>query len=108
MVVLPGVLGASGKRSSADVCLQDLNGREHRHPGERLAASYVNFYIANGAIIMPAFGVPDADARAQALLQETFPDREVVAVQTREIVLGGGNIHCITQQHPLLPQAVAT
>jgi len=80
-------------------------GREHRHVGERLAASYVNFYIANGGIIMPAFGVPEADERAKAVLQETFPDREVVAVQTREVVLGGGNIHCITQQHPLLPGA---
>lgn len=87
--------------------IQNPSGREHRHSGERLAASYVNFYIANGAIIMPAFGVPEADSRAQAVLQQTFPDREVVAVQTREIVLGGGNIHCITQQQPLLPPVAA-
>eukprot|EP00878_Enallax_costatus_P012150 GHUV01012687.1.p1 GENE.GHUV01012687.1~~GHUV01012687.1.p1 ORF type:complete len:257 (+),score=61.56 GHUV01012687.1:920-1690(+) len=81
----------------------DPNGREHREKGGRLAASYVNFFIANGAVIMPAFGIPEADSRAQKVLQETFPDREVVAIQTREIVLGGGNIHCITQQQPLLP-----
>lgn len=51
---------------------------------------------------MPAFGVPEADDRAKSVLQQVFPDREVVAVQTREIVLGGGNIHCITQQYPQL------
>lgn len=83
--------------------LQDADGRENRHPGERLAASYANFYIANGAIIMPAFGIPEADSQAQKVLQETFPDREVIAIQTREILLGGGNVHCITQQQPLLP-----
>jgi agmatine deiminase len=81
--------------------LQSLDGRDHRHVGERLAASYANFYIANGAIIMPAFGLPEADGTAQAVLQQAFPDRQVVAVQTREIVLGGGNIHCITQQQPV-------
>lgn len=83
-------------------CLQDEEGRKHRAAGERLAASYVNFYIANGGIVMPAFGEPGADAAAQQVLQEAFPDRTVVAVQTREIVLGGGNIHCITQQQPTL------
>jgi agmatine deiminase len=71
----------------------------HRHAGERLAASYVNFYIANGAIIMPAFGVPE-DQLAAAALAAAFPGREVVAVHSREVLLGGGNIHCITQQHP--------
>lgn len=86
---------------------QDETGRTHRQPGERLAASYVNFYIANGGIVMPAFGVPQADAAAQAVLQRAFPERQVVAVQTREIVLGGGNIHCITQQQPEAPTAAA-
>jgi agmatine deiminase len=56
---------------------------------------------------MPAFGVPQADAAAQAVLQRAFPERQVVAVQTREIVLGGGNIHCITQQQPEAPTAAA-
>jgi agmatine deiminase len=70
-----------------------------RRAGERLAASYVNFYIANGAIIAPAFGVP-TDAAAREVLTRLFPDREVVMVPGREILLGGGNIHCITQQQP--------
>lgn len=71
----------------------------NRKAGERLAASYVNFYIANGAVIAPAFGV-ETDEPARAVLQNLFPDREIVMVPGREILLGGGNIHCITQQQP--------
>jgi agmatine/peptidylarginine deiminase len=80
-------------------------GRTYRPAGERLAASYANFYIANGGIIMPGFQQPEDDERAAAILREVFPDRQVVMVQSsREIVLGGGNIHCITQQQPAAPQ----
>ena len=76
-----------------------------RTPGERLAASYVNFYIANKSIVMPGFG-DHADQEAKAVLQRLFPDREVVQIYTRDILIGGGNIHCITQQIPAcLPQA---
>lgn len=70
-----------------------------REPGTRLAASYANFYIADGAVVVPAFGVP-TDDEAVAVLAGLFPGREVVAVPSREILLGGGNIHCITQQQP--------
>jgi agmatine deiminase len=71
----------------------------NRSAGERLAASYVNFYIANGAIIAPSFGVA-TDEPARAILAKLFADREIVMVPAREILLGGGNIHCITQQQP--------
>ncbi len=71
----------------------------NRAAGERLAASYVNFYAANGAIVAPCFGVP-TDEPARAVLQRLFPDRQIVMVPAREILLGGGNIHCITQQQP--------
>lgn len=75
-----------------------------REPGTRLAASYVNFYIANGGIIAPSFGDNKWDKEAHAVLQKAFPDHEVVMVEgAREIVLGGGNIHCITQQQPVRP-----
>ena len=70
-----------------------------RTPGERLAASYVNFYIANGSIVVPGFGDP-ADEEAKAVLGELFPDREIIQIYTRDILIGGGNIHCITQQIP--------
>jgi len=71
----------------------------HRNPGQRLAASYANFYIANGGVVVPTFDDP-ADARALDILARAFPDRRVVGVSSREILLGGGNIHCITQQIP--------
>jgi agmatine deiminase len=70
-----------------------------RLAGMRLAASYVNFYIANGAIIMPLLD-PRTDKAAAAKLKRVFTGRKVIGVQAREILLGGGNIHCITQQVP--------
>lgn len=70
-----------------------------RTPGERLAASYVNFYISNGAIIMPFFGDP-ADEPAKEQLSRLFPERKIVPIMARDILIGGGNIHCITQQIP--------
>ena len=70
-----------------------------RKEGDRLAASYANFYVVNGGVIFPKFGDPN-DERAQKTLEEAFPDRRVVGIYAREILLGGGNIHCITQQVP--------
>ncbi|HEX5394027.1 MAG TPA: agmatine deiminase [Rhodocyclaceae bacterium] len=74
-------------------------GTVERNGGSRLAGSYVNHYIANGGIVMPIFGVPE-DELALKTLQSIYHDRQVVAVPAREILLGGGNIHCITQQIP--------
>ncbi len=78
-----------------DLC----DGEPTRKPGERLAASYVNFYIANNAVVMPGFG-DAADTQAKEILQGLFPDREVIQIYARDILIGGGNIHCITQQIP--------
>lgn len=78
-----------------DICQDEPT----RIPGERLAASYVNFYIANRHIVMPGFGDP-ADEQAKKILQDLFPDREVIQIYARDILIGGGNIHCITQQIP--------
>jgi agmatine deiminase len=70
-----------------------------RDAGMRLAASYVNFYIANKGIVMPLLD-RRTDRLAAARLKRAFPGRQVVGVPAREILLGGGNIHCITQQVP--------
>ena len=70
-----------------------------RRPGDKTAASYLNFLIVNGGLIMPVFDDPH-DAVALSTLQRLFPERTVVTVPGREIVLGGGNVHCITQQQP--------
>jgi agmatine deiminase len=68
--------------------------------GTRLPASYANFYIANGGIVVPIFGC-DADAEAIATLGRLFPGREVLGVPSGDLVWGLGAIHCLTQQHPL-------
>jgi agmatine deiminase len=79
-----------------------VDAREATHPrraGDRLPASYVNFYIANRCVVMPLYD-RRYDGRALRTLQRLFPSRRVIGVPTREILLGGGNIHCITQQVP--------
>ena len=70
-----------------------------RPAGERMAASYVNFLITNGHIIFPLLDAR-TDDEAQRTLQGIFPDYRIVGVPAREVLLGGGNIHCITQQIP--------
>jgi agmatine deiminase len=74
-------------------------GTQPRQPGDRLAASYVNFYLGNDRVVMPLLDERH-DGEAAAILGGCFPGREVVGVPAREILLGGGNVHCITQQVP--------
>ena len=72
--------------------------------GRPLMLSYINFYIANGGLVLPAF--EDAsDDRAMALISKAFGHRRAVSVAALDIVLGGGGIHCITQQQPRRPPA---
>ena len=70
-----------------------------RRAGERRAASYVNFYLATGRVVFPLLDERFDEAAAE-VLGDCFPDREIVGVPAREILLGGGGIHCITQQVP--------
>lgn len=78
-----------------------VDGTLPRVEGDRQAASYANFYIANDAVIVPLFGDEIHDNLAKETLQSIFPEREIVGIFAREIILGGGNIHCITQQQPI-------
>ncbi|PNT00559.1 hypothetical protein POPTR_015G055300v4 [Populus trichocarpa] len=95
---VPGPLYMTDEEAAGVV--QDGNAKP-RLPGTRLAASYVNFYIANGGIITPQFGDQKWDDEAVRVLSQAFPNHEVVRIEgAREIVLAGGNIHCITQQQP--------
>ncbi len=80
--------------------LDNMDFEPTRDYGERLAASYVNFYISNKAIIMPGFDDPN-DEVARNILAELFPEREIIQIYARDILIGGGNIHCITQQIPI-------
>jgi agmatine deiminase len=68
--------------------------------GERVAASYLNFYIANGAVIVPVCGL-DTDTDALGLIARCYPGREVVGVPGAVLAYGGGGPHCITQQVPV-------
>lgn len=92
-------------------CATDARGRSleihNLHPaggveamGERFCRSYINFYITNGGIVMPAYGI-DEDHDALNTVRACFPDREVVQVDVNYIAYGGGAIHCITQQQPV-------
>ncbi|MEA4869442.1 MAG: agmatine deiminase [Christensenella sp.] len=78
------------------------DGEDTLEVGQRLAASYVNFYFTNDAILLPQFGGEHAasDARAAKLLGALCPSREIIPIDSRVLLLGGGNIHCVTQQIP--------
>jgi agmatine/peptidylarginine deiminase len=67
--------------------------------GRRLAASYANFLVIDGAVLAPAYGDP-ADAGAARILGEAFPGREVVQVPCRPLIWQNGSLHCITMQLP--------
>ena len=88
---------------------EEARGRDHvdgtlpRPAGDRMAASYVNFYLAEDRVVLPLLDERFDDGAAQKL-ESLHPGRRIVGVPAREILLGGGNIHCITQQ---VPRAVA-
>ncbi len=77
-------------------------GEDTREAGERLAASYVNFFFANDIVLLPQFGGENSpsDARAVSIMRKLLPDRGIIPVRADRIIRGGGNIHCITQQIP--------
>jgi agmatine deiminase len=68
--------------------------------GTRLAASYANFYLANDAVILPLLD-SRTDSQVRRQLRHIFPRRRIVGIPAREVLLGGGDLHCITQQQPL-------
>ena len=74
--------------------------RREGEDGRRLSTSYVNFYIANGGVIMPSFE-DGKDAAARDIVTACFPEHQVRQVLALDIVRGGGGIHCITQQQPM-------
>jgi len=67
---------------------------------ERLTLSYINFYLANRGIVMPAFGHPAHDKQAYDLFTRLFPTYRITQIDAMDVFAGGGGIHCITQQQP--------
>ena len=99
VVKLPQPRHMPRMRSDEAAGLTPQAGSHSRLAGARLAASYVNFLLVNGGLVLPSFD--DAhDARAAAVLAEQFPERVIRQLPGREILLGGGCVHCITQQQP--------
>ena len=74
--------------------------------GQRLPASYANFYIGNQVVLLPGYD-PPRDAEARATLRQLFPDRDVVAIDCTDLVWGLGAFHCVTQQWPAVPLTIA-
>jgi agmatine deiminase len=70
--------------------------------GMRLPASYANFYIANGAVLVPTFNDPN-DRKALGILSELFPDRPVIGIHAVDLVWGLGTLHCLTHEQPACP-----
>ena len=66
---------------------------------QRLPASYANFYIANGMVLVPTYR-HENDAVALAILQKEFKDRRVIGIDSTELIWGLGSFHCISQQEP--------
>ena len=93
----PGPLSLSAREARG---IQARRGTRRLRAGQRLAASYVNYYLANGALVLPLLDAR-TDGAARRALQRVFPRRRIIGVPAREILLGGGNIHCITQQQPM-------
>jgi agmatine deiminase len=83
----------------AGFAIDEIEGTAPRTAGDLCIASYMNFLITNGAVIVPQYE-DEHDALALTQIKAMFPDYDVVGVPTREVAYGGGNIHCITQQQP--------
>jgi agmatine deiminase len=97
--VLASATDASGRRFEV-IELPQPDFSRIRGEGDDFLASYVNFYVANDAVFLPEFGDRRADRRAQDILQEQFPDRDVVPVRIDTVASGGGGIHCATHDLP--------
>ena len=90
----PGPLYVTAEEAAG---VTPIPGTQPRRAGDRLAASYVNFYPANGVLVVPLLDPAPRRRGDRRPSARCTPDREVVGVPAREILLGGGNIHCITQ-----------
>jgi agmatine deiminase len=99
--VLRGAVDAQGRQ--LEVALVPLPKRRQRDDGRTLTLTYINFYLCNGAVIVPMFE-DAADDAAQKVIAQAFPDRQLVSLDATALLQGGGGIHCITLQQPLPPE----
>ena len=83
---------------------REERGEMKEERGERLPATYANFLVINGAVLVPIYQQPEKDKEAIRIIQEAFPDREMIPIDSRVIIRQHGSIHCCTMQFPLLPR----
>lgn len=100
MEILQNATDARGRRLEV-VCLAQP--RRLRSRSKDFVASYVNYYLCNGAVIMAEFGDEGTDAQARETLARLYPERTVVQLDVDRICESGGGIHCVTQQQPAAP-----
>ncbi|MEU9123108.1 agmatine deiminase family protein [Streptomyces sp. NPDC048506] len=94
---LDGAVDARGRRLEVVELPEPVDiGRR----GDGFLASYVNYYVVNGAVVLPRFGDRTADDRAASLVRDLYPGRKVVQLPVDTLGEGGGGIHCATQQRP--------
>jgi agmatine deiminase len=99
LALLRAATDADGKAFEV-VVLEGPSTIRPKYANDEFAAGYINFYVANGVVLMPEFGDAVADNAAHAILQKLFPGRAVIQINIDAIAAGGGGIHCTTQQEP--------
>ena len=95
--ILKNATDATGRKFQIDVIPEPL---DTRAKSDEFVASYVNYYVCNGAVIAAEFGDPKADEQAHAVLKSLYPNREIIMLNIDPIGEIGGGIHCATQQQP--------
>ncbi|MBM3107579.1 agmatine deiminase family protein [Pseudomonas sp. V1] len=102
--ILNNATDADGRKLKIHTVSPPLNPRRNRFSKDNpdFAAGYINYFVINGAVIAPQFGDKTADAKAYDLLTELYPDRDVVQLNIDAIAAGGGGIHCVTHQLPMV------
>lgn len=98
--ILRSVTDADGGKLEV-VIIESPTSIRPKFESNEFAAGYINFYVINGAVIAPEFGDKLADSQAKSILQDLFPDRDIVQLNIDAIASGGGGIHCTTQQQPI-------
>ena len=78
----------------------DFDDAVEEEAAQRLPATYANFLIVNGAVLIPTYGQPQTDEQAKGQLQKAFPDREIVGIDCRVLIRQHGSLHCVTMQYP--------
>jgi len=70
-----------------------------QQPNDRLPATYANYLVINGAVLVPTYNQPDLDAEAMRIIGQAFPDREIVSIDCRTVIRQHGSLHCCTMQY---------